>query len=110
MPGQMMVGEEEVGMPTTRLGRWAGWLLVVSVVLLALVIVAYNTEALADLFQQGTVGGMSLWVAAAVSTVATVVTGAISWLRLRDHSPVVIVATVVGMLMTVVFVLGAMPG
>jgi hypothetical protein len=42
--------------PKTRLSRWAGWLFVAGFVLLALLIVAYNTEALGGLFEQGTAG------------------------------------------------------
>lgn len=33
-------------MATTRLGRWAIWLFVASFILLAMLIVAYNTDAL----------------------------------------------------------------
>lgn len=62
-------------MATTRLGRWAIGLFVASVVLLATLIVAYNTDAL-GVFEQRTAGGLALWIAAAVAAVATLITGA----------------------------------
>ena len=86
-----------------------GLVLVVAVVLLALVILAYNTEAFGDAFEQRTASGLALWVVAAVSAVGTLVTGAVSWLRFKDRSVVVIVATIFGVLATVLFVMGAMP-
>jgi hypothetical protein len=47
-------------MPKTRLGTWAGRFFIVGLVLLAMVIVAYNTEALGEVFAQRTVGGLAL--------------------------------------------------
>lgn len=69
-------------MPKTALGRWAGWLLAASVVLFTLLIVAYNTDVL-GVFGQRTAGGLALWIATAISVVGTLVTGAVSWLRLE---------------------------
>ena len=96
-------------MPKTRLGKWAGRLFVAGFVLLALLIIAYNTEALGGLFEQGTAGGMALWVVAAISAVGTLVTGAVSRLRFEDRSVVVIVATIYGVLATTLLTFGAMP-
>ena len=96
-------------MPKTRLGKWAGWLLVAGLVLLALLIVAYNTEALGGAFEQGTASGKALWVVAAIFAVGTLVTGAVSWLRFKDRSVVVIVATIYGVLATTLLTFGAMP-
>jgi len=96
-------------MPKTRLGKWAGWLLVVGVVLLALLIVAYNTEALGGLFEQRTAGGVALWIVAAISAVAILVTGAVSWLRLKDRSTLVIAARIYGVLATTLLAFGAIP-
>jgi hypothetical protein len=95
-------------MATTRLGSWAGWLFVTSLVLLAMLIVAYNTEALGG-FEQRTAGGLALWVVAAISAVGTLVTGAVSWLRFKDRSVVVILATVYGVLATTLLGFGAIP-
>ena len=91
-------------MPTTGLGRWAGWLLVASIVLFALMIVAYNTGFLG--VGTRTAGELSVGVAATIAVVGTVVTGAISWLRSKDHSLVVLAATSVGLLLTVILAFG----
>jgi hypothetical protein len=96
-------------MPKTRLGKWAGWLFISSIVLLTLLIIAYNTELLGEAFAQRTAGGLALWLMAAIAAVATLVTGARSWLKHKDRSVVVIVATIYGVLATVLMVLGAMP-
>jgi hypothetical protein len=82
-------------MPKTRPGKWADWLFVVGFVLLALLMIAYNTEALGGLFKEG-IARKALWVVAAISAVATLVTGAVSWLRFKDRSVVVMVATIYG--------------
>lgn len=97
-------------MPKTSLGKWAGWLFVAGLVLLALLIIAYNTEALGGAFEQGTAAGRALWVVAAISAVGTLVTGAVSWVRFKDHSVVVIVATIYGVLATTLLAFGALPG
>lgn len=96
-------------MPRTNLGRWAGWLLLASTALLALVLVAYNTDALGDVFAQGTAGGVVLWVVTAASVIGTLVTGLVSWFRLKDHSIVVMVATIFGVLATALLGMGALP-
>lgn len=96
-------------MPTTRLGKWAGWSGLSAVVLLALLIVAYNTDALGSTFSQGTVGGVILWVLAAIAAVAGLVTGAVSLFRFKDRSIVVIASTVYGLLNTTLLAFGAMP-
>lgn len=79
-------------------------------VLLTVLIVSYNTDALGTAFEQGTAAGVALWVVAAIAAVGALVTGSLSWLRLGDRSPVVIVATIFGVLATALFVMGAMPG
>ncbi len=96
-------------MPKTRLGKWAGWLSIIAIVLLTLLIVAYNTELLGAAFAQRTAGGLALWVIAALAAVATLVTGAMSWLKFKDRSVVVKVATIYGVLTTVLLAMGAMP-
>lgn len=95
-------------MATTRLGRWAIGLFVASAFLLATLIVAYNTDAL-GVFAQRTAGGLALWIATAVAAVATLVTGAVSWLRFKDRSVMVIVATIFAVLATALLAMGAIP-
>lgn len=96
-------------MPSTRLGKWAGWSGLSAVVLLAVLIVAYNTDTLGNTFSQGTVGGVILWVLAAIATVTTLVTGAVSRFRSKDRSIVVMAATIYGLLATTLLAFGAMP-
>ena len=96
-------------MPKTKLGKWAGWLLVAGLVLLAILIIAFNTEALGGAFEQGTAAGLALWVVTAISAVGALLTGAVSWLRFKDHSVVVIVATIYGILATALMAFGAIP-
>jgi hypothetical protein len=84
-------------------------LFVASLLLLALLIIAYNTEALGGAFEQGTAAGRALWVVAAISVVGTLVTAAVSRLRFEDRSVVVIVATIYGVLATTLLVFGALP-
>lgn len=95
-------------MPKTALGRWTGWLLAMSLILFTLLIVAYNTDVLGVLGQR-TAGGLALWIVTAISVVGTLVTGAVSWLRFKDHSVVVIVATVFAALATTLLSFGAIP-
>lgn len=95
-------------MTTTRFGRWTSGLFVTSVVLLTTLIVAYNTDAL-GMFEQGTAGGLALWIAAAIAAVATAVTGAVTWRRFNDHSVVVIVATIYALLATLLLAMGSIP-
>ena len=96
-------------MPSTKLGRWSGWLLLASAALLALLLIAYNTDLLGDAFAQGTAWGVALWLVAAVSAIGALVTGIVSWFRFKDHSIVVIVATIYGVLAAVLFAIGANP-
>jgi hypothetical protein len=94
-------------MARTRLGRWAVWSFLVSVLLLALLVVAFNTDALP--FLQESPGRQVLWVITALATLNTLVTGAVSWLRLKDRSVLVVVATIYGVLATILLGFGAMP-
>jgi hypothetical protein len=50
-----------------------------------------------------------MWVVAAISAIGTLVSGAVSWLRLKDRSIVVIVATIYGVLATTLLAFGAIP-
>ena len=78
-----MIRAENSLVPRTKVGRWASGLFVASLILLAMLIVAYNTDAL-GIFEQRTAGGLALWIAAAVAAVATLVTGAVSWWKFKE--------------------------
>jgi hypothetical protein len=95
-------------MPKSALGRWTGWFLLGSLVLFAMLIAAYNTDVL-GVIGQGTAGGLVWWIVTAISIVGTLVTGAVSWLRFKDHSVVVILATMYGILGTILLAMGAIP-
>jgi hypothetical protein len=95
-------------MARTRLGKWAVGLFVTSIGLFALLIVAYNTSAL-EMFGQRTAGGLALWILTAIAVLGTLVTGTISWLRLKDRSALVVAATVFGILATTLLAFGAIP-
>lgn len=94
-------------MAKTKLGRWAVWLSLASVLLLAVLLVAYNTELLTLLARDP-----GRWILGLVTTVAalgTLVTGALAWLKLKDRSVLVIVATVFGLLATALLSMGWFP-
>jgi hypothetical protein len=93
---------------STTVGRWAARFFGVSVILFALLIVAYNTDALPVLGQR-TVGGLALWVVTAISVIGTLIAGAVSLLGFKDRSAVTIVATVYGILATALLAMGAIP-
>jgi hypothetical protein len=95
-------------MPKTRLGKWAVGSFLVSVLLFGLVIIGFNTELL-GIFAQRTAGGLILWILTALAVLTSLVTGAVSWLRLKDRSVLVIVATIFGFIATVVISFGAIP-
>lgn len=96
-------------LPTTRVGKWAGWLLVSSIVLLAVLIVAYSTDAFGGIFDPGTAARLALGVLTAIPAVGALLTGGMSRLKFKDHSVVVIGAMIVGVLIVTLLVFGAMP-
>jgi len=96
-------------LPTTRVGRWAGWSLASSTLLFAVLIVAFNTEAFGEVFAQRTAGGLALWVVTAISVVGMLVTAGWAGLKSRDRSIVVIAAAVLGMLAATLLAFGAIP-
>lgn len=98
---------EEDPMARTQLGRWAVWSFLGSVLLFAVLLVAYNTDLLPLLAEAP--GRQILGVVTILVTLTTLVTGAVSWLRLKDRSVLVVVATIYGALATVLLGFGTVP-
>jgi hypothetical protein len=67
---------EEDPMARTQLGMWTVWLFMASVLLLALTLVAFNTDLLAALAESP--GRQIVWVLTALATLSTLITGAMS--------------------------------
>lgn len=93
-------------MPRTILGKWAGCLLVVCVVLLLWGIVSINT----GLIERGSLPAMVSGVSMAVASVATLVLSLVSRLKYKDRSPVVLVAIIFGVLLGLVLSLELLGG
>jgi hypothetical protein len=83
-------------MPKTRLGKWAGGLLAVFLVLLAALLLGVKLSGLTPGTPQAIVLGTSMMFAGT----ATFVTAVISLIKFKDHSIVVIAATVIGSIAT----------
>jgi hypothetical protein len=79
-------------MPKTRLGRWAGGLLAVFLMFLVVLILGMKLAGLA----RGTPLIIVLGTCMMFSGIATFVTAVISQVKFKDHSIVVMAATVIG--------------
>ena len=79
-------------MPKTRLGRWAGGLLAVFLMFLVVLILGMRLAVLA----RGTPLIIVLGTCMMFSGIATFVTAVISQVKFKDHSIVVMAATVIG--------------
>jgi hypothetical protein len=79
-------------MPKTRLGRWAGGLLAVFLIFFIVLILGRNLAGLAP----GTPLIIVLGNCMMFSGIATFVTAVISQVKFKDHSIVVMAATVIG--------------
>ena len=79
-------------MPKTRLGRWAGGLLIVFLVFLVALILGMKLGGLTP----GTPLIIVLGTCMMFAGIATFVTAVISQLKFKDHSIVVMAATVIG--------------
>jgi len=97
-------------LPTTRVGRWAGWFLASSLLLLAVVVVGFNTGIFGTAFAEETAGRYALAGVFAASVLGLLVTAGWAWLKRRDHSVVVIAAGIAGVLLAAIVVFGSMPG
>lgn len=83
-------------MPRSRIGKWAGGLLVVFIVLLVSVMVGVGKL-------QGTPLGITIGACTMAGGIATFVTGVVGLAKFKDRSFVVILAVVVGALAIVAF-------
>ena len=79
-------------MPKTRLGKWAGGFLVVFLVFLASLVLGMKLAGMTPGTPQAIVLGTCMMFAG----MATFVTAAVSLVKFKDHSIVVIAATVIG--------------
>lgn len=87
-------------MPKTKLGKWAGGLSAVFLVLLIALILGMNVAG----WQPGT--PLSLIVACAmIAGVATFVTGVVSLIKFKDRSFVVIFATIFGSIAILILIM-----
>ena len=79
-------------MPKTRLGRWAGGLLAVFLVFLVALILGMRLAGMAP----GTPLIIVLGTCMMLAGIATFITAVISQVKFKDHSIVVMAATVIG--------------
>lgn len=96
-------------LPTTKIGRWAGWLLGSSLLLLAAFLTALHTEAFGKGFAAETAGRYALAAAFAASVLGLLITAGWAWLKHRDRSVVVAGAAILGVLLAALVVLGSLP-
>ncbi len=87
-------------MPKTKLGKWAGILMAVSVVLLIAVL---NGRSLLGL-RVGDPLLIMLGTCMMISGIAAFVTGTVSLIKFKDHSPVVIAAVIFGFIAVLIAV------
>jgi hypothetical protein len=85
-------------MPKTKLGRWAGGLLAMCVVLLVALILNRKLAG----FAPGSLPLVMIGTGMTLSGIAAFVTGAISLLKFKDRSAVVILAVVLGFITTLI--------
>lgn len=88
-------------MPKTKLGKWAVALL--AVFLVSLVIVSISISVIG--FKRGSIEAIALGIFMVIAGMATFVTGAVSLFRLKDRSFLVILATFIGFLAFLLFVM-----
>jgi hypothetical protein len=81
-------------MPKTKLGKWAGGLLVVFVVLLAALIYGMNVAG----WQPGTPLSITVGTCAMIAGIATFVTAVISLVKFKDRSFAVFLAVIIGLI------------
>lgn len=93
-------------MPKTKLGRWAGGLLAVFLLLLIALILGRNLAGLVP----GTPLIVILGICTMISGIAAFVIGAVSQVKFKDHSIVVIAATVLGFFAILILIMEVLEG
>jgi hypothetical protein len=93
-------------MPRTSLGKWAGGLMVAFLVFLIAVILGRNLLGI----QPGTPSIVIVGIGMAITGLATFVTAVVSLFKFKDRSFVVILATILGFLATLIFILELVEG
>jgi hypothetical protein len=88
-------------MPKTRLGRWAGGLLAVFLVFLVALILGMKLAGLIP----GTPLIVGLGICMMFAGIATFVTAVISQVKFKDHSIVVMAATIIGSIATLFIII-----
>ncbi len=93
-------------MPKTKLGKWAGGLLAVFVVLLVALILGMKLAGLTP----GTPLIITLGTCMTISAIAVFVTGAVALMRFKDRSFVVILAVALGFIASLLTIMEAVEG
>lgn len=88
-------------MPKTKLGKWAGGLSAVFLVFFIALILGRNLAG----FQPGTPLIVIVGICAMIAGIATFVTGAVSLIKFKDRSFVVILATIIGIIAMLIVVM-----
>ncbi|MCX5911848.1 MAG: hypothetical protein NTV04_07945 [Deltaproteobacteria bacterium] len=93
-------------MPKTKLGKWAGALLAVFLVLFAALFLGINLLGI----QRGTLLIRTVGICAMIAGIAAFITGAVSQIKFKDHSIVVISATVFGFIAILIIIMEVVEG
>ena len=93
-------------MPKTKLGKWAGGLLSVFLVFFIALILGRNVGQ----WQPGTPLIVIVGICAMIAGIATFVTGAVSLIKFKDRSFVVILATIFGSIAILIFIMEVAEG
>jgi hypothetical protein len=93
-------------MPKTKLGKWAGGLLAVSVVLLVALILGMKLAG----SMPGTPLIITLGICTMISGIAAFVTGVVDLIRFKDRSLVVILAVVFGFFASLLMIMEVVEG
>ena len=93
-------------MPKSMLGKWAGGLLVVFLVLFVALVVGVNGGTL----PRGTTIAIAFGISTTLAAYATFITSLASLIRSKDRSPVVILAVVLGTIGAIIFTMEMLEG
>jgi hypothetical protein len=93
-------------MPKTKLGKWAGGLLAVFLVFFMALILGRNLAG----FQPGTPLIVMVRICAMIAGIATFVTGAVSLMKFKDRSFVVILTIIFGSIAILIVIMEVVEG